>query len=137
MKTELNLTESLRMLAQRHFVLLEPANIAKKRDNITLNVSGYSDVMYLIADLTKVCILALGDGSPDSRAHIPSPESNISGVLSIILDLIPYEEVDLLDKIREAVLNLPTEEETDWDFILETISVGPTIYPESEEQIYN
>ena len=103
MKTNLNLPESLRELAQRHFVLLEPANIAKKRDSISLNVSGYSDVMYLISDLTKVCILALGEGNCNTSAHIPSPESNISGVLSIILDLIPYEEIDLLDKIREAV----------------------------------
>jgi hypothetical protein len=137
MKTEIHLTENLRELAQKHFVLLEPANIAKKRDNITLNVSGYSDVMYMIADLTKVCILAMGDGNYHSSAHIPSPESNISGVLSIILDLIPYEEIDLLDKIREAFLNPEPKEEPDWDFILATISVGPTNYPESEEQISN
>jgi hypothetical protein len=120
MKTEMRLPESLREIAAKHFVLLEPVNIAKKRDTVSLRLSGYSDVMYLIADITKVCILALGDDNSHSSAHIPEPASNISGVLSIILDLIPYEEIDFLDKIREAVL-LPVEE--DWDFIWETISL--------------
>jgi hypothetical protein len=129
MKTEIKLPDSLRELAAKHFVLLEPVNVAKKRDTISLHLSGYSDAMYMVADIVKVCILALGDDNSHSSAHIPEPTTNISGVLSIILDLIPYEEIDLLDKIREAVLNpKPTEE--DWDFILESISLNPSIYCE-------
>jgi hypothetical protein len=92
----------LRQMAEKHFVLLESQNLEKKRDTIQLNVSGYSDVMFLIADLVKVCILALeGD---TSFKQIPEPRTNISGVLFILLDLLPYEEAELLDYIRSMVL---------------------------------
>ncbi len=76
--------------------------------------------MFLIADIVKVCILALEGDTSCNR--IPEPTTNISGVLGIILDLVPYEEADLLDHIREAVLQ-PTDEPTEdrADNILENL----------------
>lgn len=115
------LSPALRELAAQHFVLLESANIAKKRDVLRLHLSGYRDVMSLIGDLVKVSILAMGDGEPYSSAHIPQPLVNISGVLGIILDLIPYEETDLLDKIREAVLQPEAAVEAEDDFMVENL----------------
>lgn len=115
-----HLPPELRLMAEKHFVLLESQNIKKKRDTIQLNLSGYSDVMFLIADIVKVCILALEGDTSCNR--IPEPTTNISGVLGIILDLVPYEEADLLDHLREAVLQ-PTEEQTEEreDYILENL----------------
>ena len=115
-----HLPPELRQMAEKHFVLLESQNIKKKRDTIQLNLSGYSDVMFLIADIVKVCILALEGDTSCNR--IPEPTTNISGVLGIILDLVPYEEADLLDHLREAVLQ-PTEEQTEEreDYILENL----------------
>lgn len=121
MNTKINhLPEPLRQLAEKHFVLLESQNIKKKRDTIQLNLSGYSDVMFLIADIVKVCILALEGDTSCNR--IPEPTTNISGVLGIILDLVPYEEADLLDHLRAAVLQ-PTDEPTEdrADYILENL----------------
>lgn len=54
------------------------------------------------SDIVKVSLLALKFETSCTR--IPEPNANISGVLSIILDLLPYEEAELLDHIREAVL---------------------------------
>ena len=115
-----HLPPELRQMAEKYFVLLESQNVKKKRDTIQLNLSGYSDVMYLIADIVKVCILALEGDTSCNR--IPEPTTNISGVLGIILDLIPYEEADLLDQLREAVLQ-PTEEQIEEreDYILENL----------------
>lgn len=115
-----HLPPELRQIAEKHFVLLESQNIKKKRDTIQLNLSGYSDVMFLIADIVKVCILALEGDTSCNR--IPEPTTNISGVLGIILDLVPYEEADLLDHLREAVLQ-PTEEQTEEreDYLLENL----------------
>jgi hypothetical protein len=115
-----HLPPELRLMAAKHFVLLESQNIKKKRDTIQLNLSGYSDVMFLIADIVKVCILALEGDTSCNR--IPEPTTNISGVLGIILDLVPYEEADLLDYLREAILQ-PTEEKTEEreDYILENL----------------
>ena len=80
--------------------------------------------MYLIADIIKVSILAL-EGET-SYVRIPEPTTNICGVLAIILDLIPYEEADLLDTIREQMLN-PTEVETkeEEDFLIENYYLLP------------
>lgn len=95
--------EQLSQFASRHFVLLESQNQKKQLDTVQLNVSGYGDVMHLISDIVKVCMLAL-EGETSCK-RIPEPNVNISGVLGIILDLIPYEEAELLDAIRESVLN--------------------------------
>ena len=115
-----HLPPELRQMAEKHFVLLESQNVKKKRDTIQLNLSGYSDVMFLIADIVKVCILALEGDTNCNR--IPEPTTNISGVLGIILDLVPYEEADLLDHLREAVLQ-PIDEQTEEreDYILENL----------------
>ena len=116
-----NLPSALREIAAKHFVLLESKNIAKKRDVIELNLSGYSDVMFLIADIVKVSILALDGAQIESSSRIPEPTTNISGVLGIILDLLPYEEADLLDHIREVVLQPETQTEEIEEYFLENI----------------
>ncbi len=116
MKTLTHLPQPLREIAQQHFALLESQNIKRKRDTIQLNISGYADVMYLIADIVKVSMLALEGETSSTR--IPEPTTNISGVLGIILDLIPYEEADLLDLIREQVLK-PSEEQIEQEYLLE------------------
>ncbi|CAM3715125.1 hypothetical protein FLGE108171_11755 [Flavobacterium gelidilacus] len=113
------LSPAFRELAAQHFVLLESANVAKKRDVLQLNLSGYSDVCFLIADIVKVCLLALEADGCSNR--IPEPATNISGVLSLILDLLPYEEADLLDKIREAVLQPADVVEAEDDFMVENL----------------
>ena len=127
-----HLPPELRLMAEKHFVLLESQNIKKKRDTIQLNLSGYSDVMFLIADIVKVCILALEGDTSCNR--IPEPTTNISGVLGIILDLVPYEEADLLDHLREAVLQ-PTEEQIEEreDYILENLFL--TLPKQLQEEI--
>lgn len=74
--------------------------------------------MFLIADIVKVSLLALEFETSCTR--IPEPNANISGVLSIILDLLPYEEAELLDRIREAVLQ-PVEAPPMEEYLLENI----------------
>lgn len=117
-KTITHLPPALRQMAEKHFVLLESKNRVKKRDVVALNLSGYSDVMFLIADIVKVSLLALEFETSCTR--IPEPNANISGVLSIILDLLPYEEAELLDRIREAVLE-PAETPSTEEYLLENI----------------
>lgn len=118
MKTLTHLPQPLRELAAKHFALLESQNPKKGLDTLQLNLSGYSDVMFLMADIVKVCMLALEGETSSSR--IPEPATNISGVLGIILDLIPYEEAELLDSIRQQLLK-PSEEQTEHEYIIENI----------------
>lgn len=72
-------------------------------NNVPLYLNGYTDVMYLIGDLVKVCLVALSANGYSGQAHIPEPNTNIEGVLKLVLDLIPYEEAELLDHIRTEI----------------------------------
>lgn len=121
MKDALYLPENLREVAANHFRLLESRNVIKKRDTLELNLSGYSDVAYLIADIVKVSLLALEGAKTENCLDIPEPNTNISAVLRIVLDLLPYEEMDFLDLIREAVLVPQLEPVT--EFIVENFFV--------------
>jgi hypothetical protein len=123
MKTLTHLPQPLRELAAKHFALLESQNPKKGLDTLQLNLSGYSDVMFLMADIVKVCMLALEGETSSSR--IPEPATNISGVLGIILDLIPYEEAELLDTIRQQLLN-PSQPQEDEILIENYCLIPPT-----------
>lgn len=124
MKTLTHLPQPLRELAAKHFALLESQNPKKGLDTLQLNLSGYSDVMFLMADIVKVCMLALEGETSSSR--IPEPATNISGVLGIILDLIPYEEAELLDTIRQQLLN-PSQPQEDEILIENYCLIPPTL----------
>jgi len=114
------LSQPLRELAEKKLALLESQNTKRNLDTVQINLSGYSDVMYLMADIVKVSMLAL-EGET-SLTRIPEPNINISGVLGILLDLIPYEEAELLDALRESFLN-PKNETIEDDFILENLYI--------------
>jgi len=121
------LPEALRVLAEQKLVLLESRQGTRKMDAVSLHLHGYSDVVYLIGDLVKVCLLALE--CEGSSARVPEPNVNIGGVLGVVLDLLPYEEAEFLDAVREMVL-APVEEE---DFILEHFFL--TMPRELEEEL--
>lgn len=114
----LPLSQPLRELAKKKFALLESQNSKKKLDTIQINLSGYSDVMYLMGDIIKVSMLALEGETSLNR--IPEPNINISGVLGILLDMIPYEEAELLDALRESLL-IEQDNVDEEDFILENL----------------
>ena len=89
----------------------------RKIDKVELHLSGYEDVMHLVSDIVKVCILAL-EGET-SYLRIPEPTHNICGVLAIVLDLIPYEEAGLLDMIREQLLDPKERKAEEPEYLIE------------------
>jgi|SRR6478672_5110299 len=122
MKNDIFLPAAVRESLRGYFVLLEQEG--KRHSALPLRVSGYAEVMHLIADLVKVAILALNhDGNP-TGAHIPEPKMNIGGMLAVILDLLPYEEAGLLDLLRGEVLAAGIG--GDDGFMLDAIVVTPS-----------
>ncbi|HEY0092397.1 MAG TPA: hypothetical protein VGB43_07920 [Flavobacterium sp.] len=95
----------------RNFPLLKPANMKNTAFNLEMRVEGYNAVMHYIAHLVKVSIMALEGQDGISSPYIPEPGVNIAGVLELILNMIPYEETDLLDELYKAHLN----QETYWE----------------------
>ncbi len=103
MRNETGLPEHLIELAQRNFTLLKPDNGARQNDIVHLTLSGYGNLINLVADIIKVSILALGNNEEIDTGFIPNAEIHVSGVLALVLDLLPYDEADLLDEIRRSL----------------------------------
>lgn len=110
MKNEtLILDDRMQALAKKHFALLGPTNPKNETFDAMIRVKGYNDLTLYTADLLKVCIMALGAQGSYSSALIPEPDVNISGVLELVLHMLPYEESALLDVLHQSYLKTQTE----------------------------
>jgi hypothetical protein len=101
MEQPIQLSPQTRVLIQKHLVMFAPKDNAGGHKQ----PSNYTDTVYLVLDMIKTSILALGEGRNHGMPGIPQPEVNVSGVLTAVLKLLPLEEFNLLDLLREAVAN--------------------------------
>ena len=101
-----SLIETLQTLAKGNLLLLEYLN---GNDTAKLRAKSYVDLMFLIADIIRVSQLALGQ---QDGGTTPGTAASISRVLGMALELIPYEEADLLDWFRESFLINPETYDT-------------------------
>ena len=69
----------------------------------TYRVGSYSDLMFLVTNLIKVSALALEKNEGVSEQEIPDAQYNVLQVLLHALQLIPVEELELLDGISELI----------------------------------
>ena len=99
---EASLIDQLKELEKMYFHALKPYIPEKGLYSIELITEGYCETSFMISDLIKVCIVALENENLSTRS-IPQPHSNISGVLGYILDLIPHDEMEFLDKARKLL----------------------------------
>lgn len=65
---------------------------------ISLEVSDYKDLLFTLADVIKVAIVAL-DSEENSSKFIIDSRSNIKSLLEIAVQLIPFQEAEILDEI--------------------------------------
>lgn len=73
-------------------------------------VNGIADILYDIAGIMKVCIIAVEYANGSQGRLIPQPHINIQTALEHILQLLPFEEVECLEEIIEKYI-LPYENE--------------------------
>ncbi|MFC5194763.1 HEPN domain-containing protein [Bizionia hallyeonensis] len=93
----------IQSLSERDFPSLKPHRVRTGLYTMELLTEGYLDTAYMIANLVKVCLLAMESDYRGTR-YIPDPEFNIKEVLGFILDMIPYTEMEMLDTIRDEAL---------------------------------
>ncbi|AEM70803.1 MAG: HEPN domain-containing protein [Allomuricauda sp.] len=99
---ESSLFGQLKELEKMHFHALKPYIPEKGLYSVELITKGYQETSFMISDLIKVCITALENENFSTRS-VPQPHFNISEVLGYILDLIPYDEMEFLDKVRKLL----------------------------------
>lgn len=99
---EPSLFNQLKELEKMYFHALKPYLPEKGLYSTELITEGYSETSFMISNLIKVCIVALENEYIPTRI-VPQPHHNVSEVLGYILDLIPHDEMEFLDKARKLL----------------------------------
>ncbi|WP_047414680.1 HEPN domain-containing protein [Cellulophaga sp. Hel_I_12] len=94
-------------LSEKDFSSLKPYPFKKELYTIGMVTEGYLETSFMISNLLKVCIIAMESECCSTRS-IPEPDHNIKEVLGYILDMIPHNEMELLDTLRYLALETET-----------------------------
>jgi hypothetical protein len=105
---EKDILDKISELALEHFHTLKRYPSKKELYTVNLITDGYLETSFMISSLLKVCITALDEEST-ANSVVPEPEQNIREVLGYILNMIPYEEMEFLDKIRNLLPDMETQ----------------------------
>ena len=97
----------MKSLSEKDFSSLKPYPFKKGLYNIGIVTEGYLETSFMISNLLKVCIIAM-EAECCSTRSIPEPDHNIKEVLGYILDMIPHNEMELLDTLRYLALETET-----------------------------
>lgn len=87
--------EDVQKLVNRKIMELRPGH-NKTYYKTNMKIDGSADILYHISGMLKVCIMALGN---ENTNLFPNPNFNIQTTLEHILQLLPFEEVECLERI--------------------------------------
>lgn len=126
------MNQDLQKVLSEHFVMLESINPRRKIYKMDTWVTGYENMMHVVADLVKVSMLALEGIDNCDSDRIPEPGTNIAGVLALILDMLPYEEAQLLDALHEKYIAFENDDKQNASTAQteEGNSIGSESYPD-------
>ncbi|MBP0904037.1 HEPN domain-containing protein [Mariniflexile gromovii] len=104
-----DLLSFIKSLSKKDFSFLIPYPFKKGHYTIGIVTEGYLETSFMISNLLKVCIIAMESDYYSTRS-IPEPDHNIKEVLGYVLDMIPHNEMKLLDVIKDLVLEPETKD---------------------------
>ncbi|QLE00931.1 HEPN domain-containing protein [Galbibacter sp. BG1] len=90
-------------LAKRKLCEIKPGS-KKFYYKANFKVGGLADILFDIAGIMKVCIIALEHADSSYGRLIPQPHVNIQTALDHILQLLPFEEIECLEEIMEKYI---------------------------------
>ncbi len=93
----------LNELAKNSFRVLKPCKNRKGNATVEIPINSYAELSYFLIDVLKVTVAAL-EADSEGVGTVRNVPNAVSGVLEKIIEIIPLEEMDLLDKIHELVL---------------------------------
>src|SRR5690554_414876 len=103
MKDKINTIEDLKKEVSDAFHVLEPSPHRKGLAFVSIPVNSYAELSYYIFDVITVSVAAL-EAEHENLTELKKVPSAVAGVLEKLLNIIPLEEMNLLDKIRESFL---------------------------------
>ncbi|WP_291132392.1 hypothetical protein [Flavobacterium sp. UBA7682] len=96
--------EELKELAKNNFQVLKPCKNRKGKATVKISINSYAELSYFLIDVLKVTVAAL-EADSEGVGTVRNVPNAVSGVLEKIIEIIPLEEMDLLDKIHELVVD--------------------------------
>jgi len=101
MKTNLEKLQNMLQLVRNNFKTLQPSPKQNEGYIVSIGVANYSDSLFIAADIIKLCILAIrAEESDISASNAVDSNINLSGILEIVLQLLPFEEMEILDELQ-------------------------------------
>lgn len=95
--------EELKDFAKNSFQVLKPNENRKGKLQLSIDVGSYIELQWLIIDIVKVSMAALDAGN-EEVTDVKNPHNAVRGVLELLLQMLPLEEIILLDKVHELLL---------------------------------
>ncbi|TXJ99053.1 hypothetical protein [Flagellimonas pelagia] len=101
-----NLLDTIRQLSKENFAMMRPANRRTKKGYYLNHVYVHShfSLFYTLRSTLNVCILALDDQC-DMTLDIKNIKEDVKTVLEFAKNLVPLEEGNFLDEMRELMLS--------------------------------
>lgn len=95
--------EKITELAKRKLYKSKP-NSDQLYYKTEFEVCGLSDILYNIASILKISIMALENSDTGNATSVLQFHTNIQNSLDLVLQLLPFEEVDCLEEIIELYI---------------------------------
>lgn len=99
-KSKIETLEGILNMASTNFKVLKPDPHKKGAYVIPVRVANYSDVLFVVADILKMCMLTLEEDKPTDSSTQPRYDINVSSMLNIALQFLPFEEAEVLDELQ-------------------------------------
>ena len=91
---------------RKYFKKLKSDNKIGNSFDVTLKVSGYNQLNLMVSDLLKASIFLLHHDMPSLSSHTVNTDINVMTLLEIALQLLPEEEMELLDELYKLNLKV-------------------------------
>ena len=88
------------------FTKLKPENSNDNSLNVTLRVSCYNELNLMVSDLLKASIILLNDDARNLSKTTTASDINVMTLLEIALQLLPEDEMELLDDLHKLHLQV-------------------------------
>lgn len=89
----------------KDFKKLKPENDSNNTFSVTLKVSGYNELNLMVSDLLKASIILLNDDANGLSSFTANSDVNLMTLLEIALQLLPEQEMELLDDLHKIYLS--------------------------------
>ena len=86
------------------FTKLKPENSNDNSLSVTLRVSCYNELNLMVSDLLKASIILLNDDARNLSKTTTVSDINVMTLLEIALQLLPEDEMELLDDLHKLHL---------------------------------